>query len=108
MNMRRYFIVSLVLAILAVGLDMAARLQYSRGGRVIALSALLPTGERVAAKLEAQKYRSRGTFVSLVGLALALASLVFVIGSLRKGEPAWRSAIYALLIFYVLLQFSLT
>jgi hypothetical protein len=99
MNMRRYFIVSLVLAILAVGLDMAAMLPYSRGGREIVPSAFLPTGERVTAKLEAQKYRSRGTFVSLVGLALALASLVFVIGSLRKGEPAWRSATYALLIF---------
>jgi hypothetical protein len=108
MNMRRYFIVSLVLAILAVGLDMAAMLQYSRGGRVIVPSALLPTGERVAAKLEAQKYRSRRTFVSLVGLALALASLVFVIGSSRKGKPAWRSATYVQLIFYVLLQFSLT
>ena len=55
MNLRRYFIVSLVLAILAVGLDMAAMSQYSRGARLIARSALLPSGERVAAKLEAQK-----------------------------------------------------
>ena len=106
MNLRRYFIVSLVLAILAVGLDMAGMSQYSHGGREIVPSAFLPTGERVTAKLEAQKYRSRGTFVSVVGLALALVSLVFVIGSSRKHEPAWRSATYALLIFYVWLQFS--
>ena len=106
--MRRYFIASLVLAILAVGLDMAGMSQYSHGGSIIARSVLLPTAERVAAKLEAQMYRSRGTFVSVVGLALALVSLVFVIGSSRKHEPAWRSATYALLIFYVLLQFSLT
>ena len=108
MNMRRFFLVSLGLAVLAVGFDMAALSQYSRGARVYARAVVLPESERVAAKSEAQTYRSRGTVVSLVGLAFALASLVFVIVSARKHEPAWRSVTVALLVFYVMLQFALT
>jgi hypothetical protein len=93
--------------VLAVGLDVAGMSQYSRGARVIAHAVALPEGERVAAKMEAQTYRSRGTVISVVGLAFALGSLVFVIVSARKHEPAWRSVTFALLIFYVMLQFAL-
>jgi hypothetical protein len=100
--------VSLVLAVLAVGLDMVAMSQYIRAARISALAVVLPESERVVAKSEAQTYRSRGTVVSLVGFAFALASLFFVIVSARKREPAWRSVIFALLVFYVMLQFSLT
>src|SRR6478736_3085311 len=108
MNIRRFFLVSLGLAVLAVGSDMVAMSQYSRGARVIARSMILPESERVAAKSEAQSYRSRGTVVSLVGLAFALASVGFVIVSARRHEPAWRSVTFALLFFYVMLQFALT
>ncbi len=108
MNLRRFFLVSLGLAVLAVGLDITAMSQYSRGAGVIAQAVSLPEGERVVAKSEAQKYRSRGTIISLVGLAFALVSLIFVIASARKHEPAWRSVTLAVLVFYVLLQFALT
>jgi hypothetical protein len=89
-------------------LDMAGMSQYSRGARIIARAVILPESKRVAAKTEAEAYRSRGTVISVVGLAFALASLVFVILSARKHEPAWRSVTFALLIFYVMLQFALT
>ena len=108
MNIRRFFLVSLGLAVLAVGLDMAGMSQYSRGARVVARAVVLPESERLAAKMEAQAYRSRGTVISVVGLIFALASLVFVVVSARKHEPAWRSVTFALLIFYVMLQFTLT
>lgn len=108
MSIRRFFIVSLGLAILAVSLDMTAMSQYSRGARVIARAVVLPENERAFAKSEAQTYRSRGTAISIVGLVFAVASLAFVIASARKHEPAWRSVTFALLIFYVMLQFALT
>jgi len=107
MDIRRFFLVSFGLAVLAVGLDIAAMLQYSRGPRVIARAAVLPESQRVVAKSDAQSYRSRGTVISVVGLAFALASLVFVIASARKHEPAWRSLTFTLLVFYVMLQFAL-
>jgi hypothetical protein len=99
MNIRRFFFVSLGLAVLAVGLDMAGMSQYSRGARVIARAVVLPESERMTAKMEAQAYRNRGTVISVVGLAFALASLAFVVVSARKPEPAWRSVTFALLIF---------
>lgn len=98
----------MMLAILAVGFDLAAMSQYSRGARVIARSVGLSESDRIAAKSEAQTYRQHGTLASLAGLVFALASLVFVIVSGRKHEPAWRSVTVALLIFYVMLQFALT
>jgi hypothetical protein len=108
MNIRRFFLVSLGLAVVAVGLHMAALLQFSLGARVIARSVVLPESERSTARLEARSYSSRGAVVSLFGLSFALASLVFVIVSAREHEPAWRSVTFALLILYMMLQFALT
>lgn len=107
MNIRTFFYVSLGLAVVAVGLHMTALWQFSRGARVIARSVVLPESERATARLEARSYSSRGTVVSLVGLAFALASLICVVVSARKHEPAWRSVTVALLVFYVMLQFAL-
>jgi hypothetical protein len=108
MNIRRFFLVSLGLAVVAVGLHLAALHQFSSGARIIARSVVLPEGERVAARSEARAYSTRGTVVSFVGLTFALTSLAFVIVSARKHEPAWRSVTCALLVFYVMLQFALT
>lgn len=108
MSIRRFFLLSLRLAVLAVGLDMTALSLYSRGARVIAEAVVLRESERAVARSEAQTYRSRGTVISLAGLAFALASLILVIVSARKHEPAWRSVTFALLVFYVMLQFALT
>ena len=69
---------------------------------------MFPGNDRGAAEIEAQAYRSRGTVISVVGLIFALASLLSAIASARKHEPAWRSVTFALLIFYVMLQFALT
>jgi hypothetical protein len=107
MQIRRFFLLSLGLAVLAVGFDMTGMSQYSRGGGVIARAVTLPESERAAAKAKAQIYRSRGTVINIVGFAFALASLLFVIVSARKHEPAWRSATIGLLVFYALLQFVL-
>ena len=93
---------------LAVGLDMAGMSEYSRGARIVARAVVLPESQRAAAKTEALAHRNRGAGITIAGLAFAMASLVFVIVSARKHEPAWRSVTFALLIFYVMLQFALT
>ena len=108
MSIRRYFLLSLLLAVLAIGLDMAGMSQYSHGARIRARAVVSPGSDRSAAEIEAQAYRSRGTFINVLGLMLALSSLWFVVASARKHEPAWRPVIIALLIFYVMLQFALT
>lgn len=108
MSSRRYFLVSLLLALLAVGLDMASMSQYSHGARIWARAVTSSENDRGAAEIEARGYRSRGTVLSVVGFAFALTSLFFVVVSARKNEPAWRPVTIALLIFYVMLQFALT
>src|SRR5262249_24111968 len=105
---RRFFLLSLGLAILAVVFDMTAMSLYRRGAGVRARSVLLSESERGAARSEAQVYRTSGTVISVVGLFLALASLGFVVVSARKHEPAWRPATVVVLVFYVMLQFTLT
>ena len=87
---------------------MTAMSQYNRGARAVARAIVLPEREREVARSAAHGYRTRGTVISVVGLAFALASLAFVTASARKHEPAWRSITFALLVFYVMLQFAMT
>ena len=107
MNIRRFFLISLASAILAVGLDITGLSLYSRGTSTIARAVVLSESERAVARSEARVHRSRGTVVSLVGFVFALASLALVIISAWKEEPAWRSLTVALLFFYVILQFGM-
>ena len=108
MNIRRFFIASLGLAVIALGLHVAALSQYSHGARVVARSVTQPESERAITKLDARAYRERGSVVAIAGLVFALASLVFVVLSARRHEPAWRSVTVAFLVLYVLLQFAQT
>jgi hypothetical protein len=99
--------VSLALAIVAVGLHLTALGQFSRGAQTIARAVTLSESERVAARQEASRCSGRGAVIGYTGLAFALASIGFVIASARRHEPAWRSLTFALLGFYVILQFVL-
>ena len=107
MNIRTFFFVSLSLAVLAVGLHLTAMSQVSRGAQIRAHAVASPEAARAAARTEASKYSSRGAVLGYAGLALALASLGFMVVSARKHEPARRSVILGLLICYVMLQFVL-
>ena len=106
MSIRRFFIASLALAIVAVGLHLTSLSQTSRDSRTIARAVTLSESERVAARVDAQVYFNRGGVIGCIGLVIALASLVFVVVSARKREPAWRSVTFALLFIYVMLQFA--
>lgn len=65
----------------------------------------LTESERAVAKVEASKYTKRGVFMARIGVPVALASVGFLFASAGKNEPAWRLLPFALLIFYVMLQF---
>ena len=105
MSIRRFFLVSLALAVLAVGVHGVALRQFSRGAQTIARAVALSESERAAAGIEAHRYTSDGGAILFVGYALALVSVGFVVASARRHEPAWRSLTIGLLMFYVMLQF---
>jgi hypothetical protein len=107
-SIRRFFLVSLVLAGFAIGLELSAQAQFARGAGIVARSVVLPESQRLAARSQAKIYRARGTVVAIVGFGFALAASGFVVASAQKHEPAWRSVTVALLVFYVMLQFTLT
>jgi len=115
MSRRRFFFVSLALAVIAIGLQFTALGQFGHGPEAIAREikrasvrgVSLSEQERTALKVEASRYSSRGIVIGCMGLAFALASIGFVVASARRHEPAWRSLTFALLFFYVMLQFML-
>ena len=107
MSGRRFFFISLAAAVLAVGLQGAALRQYSRGAQTIAFAVKSSESARREAKAEADRIASRGEVIAYAGIAVALASIGFVIASARRREPAWRSLTFALLCFYVMLHFTL-
>ena len=106
MSIRRFFLLSLSLAILAVGLHLMAMSQTSRGLRIRA-QATAPESYRATARAVASSYSKRGAVLGYVGLAFALASVAFVVVAARKHEPARRVVVFGVLVCYVMLQFVL-
>jgi len=104
----KYFLLSAVLAFIAIGLEVAAKSRDSRAIRTLARAVVLPEGERAAAKMQARSFSTQGTIVSLIGVAFALGSLAFIIPSARKHEPARRSVTVVLLVLYLMLQLLMT
>ena len=80
--------------------------QTSRGLRIRA-QATAPESYREAARVIASGYSKRGAVLGYIALALALVSVVSVILSARRHEPARRIVVYGVLTFYVMLQFVL-
>ena len=107
MHVPRCFLYSLGLAVLAIGFQMTALSESGRAAGAIARAVSLPESERVRVKAQAHTHFFRAVVIGVVGLASALTSLVFVIVSARRRERAWRSVTIALLIVYLMLQFTL-
>ena len=104
MSIRRFFLLSLSFAILAVGLQLSAMSQTNHGWRSLR-SPITPEPYRTTARAVASGYFKRGTVLWYVGFAFALASFAFVVVSARKHEPAPRKVVFGVLIFFTLLQF---
>ena len=107
MSIRKFFLVSLALAAVAVGLQLTALGQFGRGISQRAHAVTVPESERPALKAEANRYSSRGTVIDYVGFAFALSSVGFLVASARRHERAWRSVTFALLLFYLMQRFIL-
>jgi hypothetical protein len=106
MSVRKFFLLSLSLAIFAVVLQLTAMLQTALGLR-IRVSTTAPESYRIAAKTMASGYSSRGAMLGYLGLGFALASVGCLIASVRRNEPAHRVVAFGMLICYVMLQFVL-
>lgn len=107
MSIRRFFLLSLALAILAVGLHLTAMSQTIRGLRISAQAVTAPESYRATAREVARSYARRGTVLGCIGLASALASVMFAVVSARRHEPARRVVLFGVLTCYVMLQFVL-
>jgi hypothetical protein len=107
MRARKFFFVSLILAILAVGLQCATLNHFGRGAQTIARAVTLSRSEQTDARTEAHRFVGRGKTFVFVGILFALASAGCLVASVLNLERAWHSLTLALLIFYVMLQFTL-
>ena len=107
MRTRKFLLASLALAVVAVGLHLTALTHFSRGAHAIAHAVTLSQSDRATAKVEASALTKRGDIIAGVGLACALASLIFLVISTLLQEPGWRLLAFAMLGFYIALQFVL-
>src|SRR5437899_12592091 len=103
MSTRKFFLVSLALAAVAVGLHLAALGQFSRGMIHRARAVSVRESERPALRAECSRYLSRGTVIGYVGCAFALSSIEFGVVSVRRKERAWGSVSFALRCIYLTL-----
>jgi len=107
MSARKFFFISLVLVVLALGFHLTALGQFSSGLQHRARAATVADPNRLYMRAEAHRYYSRGRVAAYLGLASALGSAISFFVSFRRREPAWHSVTFALLIFYVMLHFAL-
>lgn len=107
MASRRFFFLSLLLALLAVGLHLTAMSQISRGVQIRAQAVTTPELNRDAARAEAGRYSNRGAVLGYVGPVFVLASVVLAVMSVRRREPARRAVIIGVLVCYAMLQLVL-
>jgi len=108
MRKRAFCIASLVLVAFALSCDLAAKSQYSQSMSLRARSVTATVEQKQQMRVESEQHTSRGGVFGLSGLCLAVSSLVCLVISFRRHEPAWwRSVPVALLGVYLMLQFML-
>jgi hypothetical protein len=107
MNNRRFFLFALIAAFLAIASHVGALNQFSRSMRALAHAVTVTELERAAFRDDARLHSSFGHAIMYSGLALAVASVVCLVISSRRREPALRSVVFGLLVCYLLLQLLL-
>ena len=103
--MRRFFFISLALAIAVLGVHLTALGQFGRGAQAVARAVTGSESERAAARQEANHSFQRGVVFRYAGAGFALASVGFLLALARRQEPAPRPLVCVLLGVYVVLQF---
>jgi hypothetical protein len=115
MKLRRWFIISLALAAVALYLQLWGMSYASHGSRLIARATQmvaergtsLTEDERAEIRSETAKAHRAGVIAQSSGAAFAMTSVGFMIASARKREPAWRSLMFAVLFCYAMSFFIL-
>ena len=108
MKKRAFCVASLVLVAFALCVDFGAKGQFSKNIRLRAQSVTVATEQKQQMRAEADRFKSSGNILGVVGLGFAVSSLACLLMSFRRHESAWwRSIPVALLVFYVMLQFML-
>ena len=107
MAVRKFFLISLVTAVLAVGLHVSGLKQYSAGLRIRAMAASAGEAARTQARTEAHAQVRIGDRLIGAGYIAAIASVACFIQSARRREPARRSIVFIVLFFYLFFQFML-
>lgn len=107
MHAERFFVTSLILAVLAIGVHLSALGQFSRSVQAIAHAATLTVPAKAAANADAESHVNEGDKLLYAGYALAVGSAACVITSARRREPGRRSLTIGILMFYAVLQFLL-
>ena len=108
MKTRAFWIVSLVSALVAICLHLAALGKAGNGVRSIsqAMNANAPEDQRQKLKVEAHQFYKVASNFRFTGIAVAILSVIFLFLSYKKDEQATRSVTIAILAFYLLLQFA--
>ena len=107
MKARLFFILSLILAVLAMSVQLWAMGFAGRSVHMRAQAVVGPPAQRAQALTEAKEHSRRFPFFYCAGWALALGSTALVLVSSRRHEPVSRSIPVGLLVGYVLLQFCM-
>jgi hypothetical protein len=104
---RAYCLASVRLAVAAIYVHVLSLGEASKGMKLYARAVVATESQKESLKVEAKPYANRSGTIALSGLCLAIGSVVCLIVSFKKREPAWRSISCALLVFYVLLQLAI-
>lgn len=107
MRKRAFFLASVLLVTVALGLHLGALGQISKGVGRQAQSVTLDEEQKQQMIVEVHHYTSRGELLAYVGLVFALSSVACLVVSFRRREAARRSIPVTLLICYLMLQFMM-
>jgi hypothetical protein len=106
MRQRGFYVASLLLALLAVGLHCGALASYSQNVQARARAATVAGEQGNAMHGGADRFTARGSALALLGFLPALASSICLYVSFRRRERAWLWLFpIALLLLYAGLMF---
>ncbi|MBI3881386.1 MAG: hypothetical protein HY301_15150 [Verrucomicrobia bacterium] len=102
---RRFFLISLVTAIVAVGLHVSGLHQFGKGLHIRAKAVTAGEEARAQTTLTSHAHVRIGEGLVLGGYGVAATSIVFFILSGCRHEPVKRSIVFAVLFLYGFIQF---
>ncbi len=107
MTKAKFFLLSLLVGVLAVASQLMWMHHVSQSVRTIAISAGATEAERASARAESNQLLQSGQPFWYLGVGLAACSFILWFLCLSRREPVWRSIPLIPLVSYLLLQLTL-